>query len=128
MKIHDIDISLLEAFLYREIEDYNWLPDDERESRGRKDWPTKKMRQKVFFNRMKESIIKQLSLITSGANYIKVQSLSNMGLVERELTLTPWPWDHENIVLILLPPCVNGGVNVCVQAKEKESRNVDSRC
>lgn len=95
MQIAPSDESLLRAFLEREADDYFWTNE----------------RKRKFISRM-ESMIKENLFLISGADFVCIQSITNIGLVCRELRLTGQPFESGVNVEMSLPPNPrNGGVS-----------------
>jgi hypothetical protein len=92
---------MLVSFLAREAADFKW----------------KSLDSKVeYLRRMDEEIEEKLSEIDAG-NFVHVVSLTNLGLVTRELVLTPTPWCPDRVVKLLLPSTPRGGIGVSVEEK-----------
>ncbi len=106
MKIKLEDKALVDAFIHREMDDYDWLDDI---LFGK----TMLRRKADFFDLTWAGINKLIEPIES-ADFICIQSLTNMGLVQRSVTVTPDNWDHKpGTYEIWLPssPPPRGGVN-----------------
>lgn len=110
MNIHPMDHELLRAFLRREAQDFRY--------RAEKDGP------EALAARIEEAveagftqITEKLATLEGKADWISVQSLTNLGLRARELLLTAQPWESGLIVDCLLPPCpcFKGSVNVYIR-------------
>lgn len=84
------DLPLLVAFLKREAEDFR-LSDS-----------------KDYELRMLNQLETKLREFPDGLDYIMIQSISNMGLVDRSLILTPSNWSMSGTLVCLLPPSPNG--------------------
>lgn len=80
------DIPLLKAFLLREAEDFQSIASKE-------EWVTFRVAQI------------QQGLEKEKYNYVEIQSCSNLGMMERGLTLGPssghWDWQSGNIHVVL---------------------------
>lgn len=97
MKIADGQ-DALDGFLLAESKDYRFVDEEAREK---------------FVKRLEEGILSGLDKIEGGANWICFQSMTNMGMNQRELKLTAHPFDFSaGDVLVLMPPSPRGGVNV----------------
>lgn len=104
MQIAPSDESLLKAFLEREADDYFWANEIRQDKTGEE-------RRKNSISRM-ESMIKENLFPISGADFVCIQSITNIGLVCRELRLTGQPFESGVNVEMSLPPNPrNGGVS-----------------
>jgi len=92
MEISNRDLHLFEAFLLREADDY---PKYREDSLEREKW----------LRTVQSKIKEKLAGYKGKANYIRITSLTNMGLVDRELKLTAHPWDLIGDVHIILCNC-----------------------
>ena len=95
--IRKSDWSILRAFLEREAFMYRWKPETAHEHRTE------------FIEAMFSKLVNNVS---SGYNYIHIQSITNMGLVDSELVLSGDPWDHKTDLYCLLPPSPRGGIGM----------------
>jgi hypothetical protein len=103
MKISDFDQDILHAFLLRESRMFS--KDEEKQS--------------VFIEKCKTQIKERLAAIEGGSNYIRICSITDMGLVDSELKLTGSPFDHArgDVVAFLPPSFMNPSVNVFREKK-----------
>lgn len=110
MKICDLDLTLLNAFLIREAQDFT----------------KNEEKQKQYSIRMLWEITQRIKEIPK-ANWISIQSLTNMGLKDRELRLTPInEWTHKDIMVeIYLPPSLNGSFTPHLTGEDHENSNKD---
>jgi hypothetical protein len=70
-----------------------------------------------FVNRMFKLIVSKT--LDKGFDYVQIQSITNMGLIDSQLILTAAPWDWKNgNVIICLPPSPNGGVSFSIVNRE----------
>ena len=100
MRIVDADLGVLLAFLDREAHQYNWAH------------PGGEQRRLAFVEKMLKMIEKRYSEIPA-ANYVHIESITNMGLVGSELILSGTPWCYEIDVFLSLPPNPrNGGISM----------------
>jgi hypothetical protein len=102
MKIAERDKILLRAFLRRESEDFKFSLESSREE---------------YLVRMESLIDAGLSNLPAKGNYIHIESLTNMGLMVRCLTLSASEYDYTldaRCLLRLLPnsPAPVNGVGV----------------
>lgn len=97
--IKERDCPILRAFLDRESQMYNWARTGEE---GRK----------AFVNRMFEKLTQPTA---AKLDYIHIQSISNVGLLESELVLTALNWGHGRSLYALLPPSPKGGIGHCIK-------------
>lgn len=109
-KILEHDVELCKAFLKREAEDFRYIEETKPNPvEGRK-----KRIEKVVedsFNQLQE----ELEKIEGGGDFIIIASLTNLGVVDRELRLTCHPFEYQkgNIVCNLPPmPVPKGRINV----------------
>lgn len=97
--ISERDYNILRAFLEREALMYHWKDETGREE---------------FVDRMFKTILEyrddKLPIHGQGYNYIRIQSITNMGLLDSELMLTADPWNSERSLVCLLPPSPRGGI------------------
>lgn len=103
MEIQDRDKALVDAFFYREINEYLWDP---------KPWQGKSMieRKADFFDRL-WSLTKAIIEPIPSADFIRFESLTNMGLVCRALEISPKQWDYKpGILSLYMPPSPQGGI------------------
>ena len=81
--IFEADVSVLDAFLARELDDYRWKEDG-----------TELIRKSVCFQHLKKKFFGAEISFPSGREVI-IQSMSNMGLVNRTLSLPHKNWSFE---------------------------------
>lgn len=86
MEIRSSDRALLKAFLEREALDYV--------GKG-----------SAFVDYRMEKIEAGLREYEGTADYLTIVSLSNAGLIERSLTITPYPWGEKGTIEIVLCTC-----------------------
>lgn len=89
-KLHEFDHPVLKAFLLREANDYNWR--DGIEGPASIEFQTK------MFNEIQEH------LVDEKFDHIEINSLTNMGLIERVLKLTPVEYQFGRDLVVNLPP------------------------
>lgn len=87
MRIQEKDLPIVKAFLEREAMDYG-----------------NKVMQ-VFANFLLSKIEEGLAQYEGKANYLIINSHSNMGFVNRSVMLTPNPWAFEGNVVVELCTC-----------------------
>lgn len=96
VKISERNYPLLSSFIEAELLEFPW---GDRVVNGKtKDERIEEARQ-GYFSQLERELDKY-----EKADYIRIQSLSNMGLMYRELTLTAHPWVFGEDVIVLLPP------------------------
>lgn len=88
MQILESDQALVEAFLMVEVKEFRYHPET-----------THEMVLKRYVDALNAEIEK-----VPAADYLVIQSLSNLGVVSRELKITPTPYKHGEICTVLLPP------------------------
>ena len=93
--IHELDHSILRAFLEREANMYLWKQDGGQDTRRQE-----------FIDRMFGIITND---IDGEFDYVHIQSISNMGLMTSELVLTCKNWAHGKSAYFSLPPSPRGG-------------------
>ena len=98
MELFKKDVPIVVAFLNREADEFRW-----------KCWFNKY----IYIGRMLRLINGHLAKIEK-ANYIHIESLTNLGLIQRVLTLTPKQWDEKGAVRLMLPPNPHGRIGVSV--------------
>lgn len=99
MDIQPADIALVNAFFYREVEEYRWLEGD---LHGK----TKLERQAEFFDSLWSKTKAIIEPITA-ADFIRFESLTNMGCTNRALEVTPVQWDYKpGTLMLMMPPGV----------------------
>lgn len=93
--IRKSDYTILRAFLRRESLMYNWAR-------------TGEVGRKAFVKRMFDGIVKHEA---KPCNYVRIKSITNVGLVDSELVLSGFPWHWHIDAHINLPPSPNGGLS-----------------
>lgn len=103
--ILDSDSILLKAYLRREAEDYQWR--DGIDGPGSLD----------FQQRMFDAITHYES--DQKVDFVVICSITNIGLVQRELRLTAKEWDFGRNLIVNLPPNPrNGTCNFSIQERK----------
>jgi hypothetical protein len=100
MLFHERDGQIIRAFVEREANQFLWDP-------------ATPLAKAMFISRMRDLIYSYEESVRpmGGVNFVRIQSLTNMGLVEAELVLTPALWKSTGGVLELyLPNSPRGGV------------------
>ena len=105
--IHETDYEILKAFLDRESRMFNWAKSGEV---GRLAFAAGLFDKIVHFSDSRE----ELPLIEK-FNYIHIQSLTNMGLIDSELVLTAKHWDSKDSLYLFLPPSPRGGIGFSIK-------------
>lgn len=105
--IRKTDTVILLAFLARESFMYNWARTGEE---GREKF-VKKMYDAITSTRPGQAF-----------NYVHIQSITNMGLLDSELVLSGEPFDSENDIFLTLPPSPRGGIGVLITPHIGEKR------
>lgn len=109
MKIIPQDRELLRTFLKREMQDYLWA-DGVRKGRNKQE------RQDDFISEMEKAIDDHLEKIPA-ADFIVIDSISNLGLTQRSLHLSGDKFEFGTNVVLNLPPGVNGSINCSLQPR-----------
>ena len=93
--IQDRDLNLLTSFIKREADDFRF-----QRANGKVE----------YVQRMVDKILSYSGSPISKCNFIVIHSLTNMGLTERKLYLTPRNWVSGNVnTQVFLPPSPKGG-------------------
>ena len=89
MKIRNNDIPLVQAFLVREAQDYR------KEGADAEQW----------VEGIWKNIREGLASYDGSSNYLQINSISNVGLLNRSLIITPDPWSPKGMTTINLCTC-----------------------
>lgn len=91
------DRAIITAFIDRESRSYRWQAEDRREI-----WRDKIVQELMDHNEGKPAF-----------NYARIQSMTNMGLVDAELVLSTQQFDFKRgDIKFLLPPSPRGGIGI----------------
>ena len=106
MEYNPTDKALIQAFIQRESEDFNF--------KGVINNTTAEERKNSYLSSMLKHIEDELVKYTS-ADYISIQSLSNMGMLTRELKITPVQYSYGKVVELYLPNSPRGIVGSSIK-------------
>jgi hypothetical protein len=104
MQISKRDELLVLAFLLREAEDFRYKERCEINVAGE----------------YLHALQAELAKIDKKANFIIIQSITNLGCTERELRVTPVEWGYSGVVYCYLPPSPVPRGRINVEWREKE--------
>lgn len=94
MKIQDLDLPLVKEFIKREAQDFRHRLNTQEKTNN-------------WVDNLLSKINAGLSSEHGKANYLSIKSLSNVGLLNRQLVLTPDPWGPKGMVVVTLCTCGN---------------------
>lgn len=97
------DVPTVLEFLKRELNEFRYKNED---SKSR------------YLEEYCDKIDSALASVESG-DFIHIDSITNLGLVQRTLTLTPVPWKYGNSYSLSLPPSPRGGISIQPTMRKK---------